>query len=146
MKAGHAAEIAARAHVGEKYGELAYIEHVIDVVDRVNRDPLADDDAKVVAWLHDVLENTKMTVHDLKAQGLTKRQQEALCAITRGTDGDLLRLYPPGFMNSLAALVKYHDLRSNLAQPGKPHLVDRYSDALPEVAIGRLGARDRSSR
>lgn len=56
----HLAEkIAGEAHQGQyrRGGVVSYIEHPKAVVDRVGADP----EARVVAWLHDVLEDTEVT-------------------------------------------------------------------------------------
>lgn len=75
-----AREIAERAHAGQvdKLGE-PYLEHVRRVAAFVAGDPLAE----VVAWLHDVLEDTELTAADLRAAGMEEQVIAAGVAITR---------------------------------------------------------------
>lgn len=69
-----AARLAANAHNGQtrKWGHIndPYILHPMRVAGRVAIYPLATEDMVAAAWLHDVLESTKITEQDLIAAGL----------------------------------------------------------------------------
>ena len=69
-----AARLAADAHNGQtrKWGRIndPYILHPMRVAGRVAIYPLATEDMVAAAWLHDILEDTKMTEQDLIAAGL----------------------------------------------------------------------------
>ena len=101
--------IATQAHAGatDKAGR-PYIEHPERVAAR-----LTEPDAQVVALLHDVIEDTELTAHDLRAAGATELQVEALEALTHADDVSdedywrALRQVP------LARLVKVADLADN---------------------------------
>jgi hypothetical protein len=78
-----AIEIATAAHQGQldKSG-APYIEHPLAVMAKVD-----GEDEQIVAVLHDVLEDTTVTVDDLRAEGATDRQVAGLLAVTR-RDGE----------------------------------------------------------
>lgn len=105
-----ALRIAADAHFGQhdKAG-LPYILHVCRVVDRVR-----GESGKVVAALHDVLEDSDLTVEDLAAEGYRAGVLDAIVTITRRageTYADYIRRVKA---DPLATLVKLADLRENL--------------------------------
>jgi hypothetical protein len=74
-----ARDLAEKAHDGQydKQGQ-PYIEHVLRVMRSVQ-----GDDARVVALLHDILEDTRTDTHDLRSAGCTEKQIEALLLLTR---------------------------------------------------------------
>lgn len=104
-----ARRVASEAHDGQtdKAGR-AYVRHPIRVAARLD-----DPDAQVVAYLHDVLEDTRVSVDDLRGAGVTERQLEAVIAIT----------HPPGLDDEtywrsvravpLARIVKIADIADN---------------------------------
>lgn len=115
MNANEAYALAQRAHFGQLYGGRPYFDaHVREVARRV-LEASVDEDAVVVAWLHDVIEDTPYMLHHLASHGLTVDQQRALRAITRELGED----YPDYLVrvkaNPIAALVKRCDLEANLA-------------------------------
>lgn len=62
MQALQAAEaIAEQAHGDQKYGELPYIKHLGDVVAVLMRFGVKDQDMLCAGWLHDSLEDTKLS-------------------------------------------------------------------------------------
>ena len=78
-----AIEIATAAHEGQlDKGGRPYIEHPLAVMANVD-----GEDEQIVAVLHDVLEDTTVTVDDLRAEGATDRQVAGLLAVTR-RDGE----------------------------------------------------------
>src|SRR5689334_15020790 len=82
-----AVEIATRAHAGQfdQTGTTPYIQHPLAVARRVQ-----DQDARIVAVLHDVLEDTQVTLDDLRAAGATEAQLRALIAVNRRPDESYL--------------------------------------------------------
>ena len=123
----HAAAIARRAHAGQKYGGSPYLRHIDDVVERVVDDPKGCIDAVVVAYLHDVVEDTSTSIDDLQAKGLTKEQQAALVAITRNPGEDYSTYITERVCsNPLAALVKWHDMASNIEHSPPVETLHRY--------------------
>ena len=69
-----ALHIAKKAHVGQidKAG-CEYINHPIHVADSLNTE-----EEKIVAYLHDVLEDTSMTIEDLANEGFRKQSSRQL--------------------------------------------------------------------
>lgn len=110
-----AATLAKIAHAGMKYGEDDYFErHVMDVVNRVSDAEHATFGHLTVAYLHDVVEDTSVTLPDLLALGFSEEVVAAVAAISRMDGEEYLSEYIPRVMkNEMAAFVKYHDLRSN---------------------------------
>lgn len=120
-----ATEIARAAHAGQqdKQGQ-EYILHPLRVRDAVN-----SDDAKIVAILHDVVEDTAVTVEELRAMGLTETQEAALFGVTRLITNDngvyrketykqfIQRVADmPGQAGVIAREVKLADLADNLGR------------------------------
>lgn len=140
MKPTEAMAIAERAHEDQRYGDGPYFDHVKDVVWRVSQDPRSTPDALVVAWLHDVVEDTAITMDDLiGTHGLTGAAREAVKAITREPEEDYGKYLSRVCKDPLASLVKLHDLTSNLAAGARPALTERYTRALPFVHDALLG-------
>lgn len=73
-----AVEIAAKAHAGvrDKQGQ-PYLLHPLRVMLSVE-----DGDARIVAVLHDVVEDTDVTVSDLRAEGFSESVLQALALVT----------------------------------------------------------------
>lgn len=122
-----AAAIAKRAHAGQKYGNSPYMRHVEDVVERVIEDPQAVTDTVVVAYLHDVVEDTNTSITDLQTKGLTEEQQTALVAITRRPGEDYGKYITERVCrNLIAARVKWHDMASNIEHAPPLETLHRY--------------------
>ena len=103
-----AREIAQQAHRDQvdKSG-AAYITHPARVAARVAGNPSAE----MVAWLHDVVEDTGVTLDDLAAE-FPAEVLAAVDAITKRADeGD--DYYRRVAANDLALLVKHADLADN---------------------------------
>jgi len=105
-----AVEMAVQAHRGQtdKYGQ-PYILHVLGVAARCR-----SVEEKIVAFLHDVVEDTDHTFDDLRAAGFSERIIEAIDCLTRrkgeSYDAFVERIAP----NPLARAVKLADLEDNM--------------------------------
>lgn len=102
-------QIAKNAHKGQidKAG-VAYIKHPETVASFVTTD-----EEKIVAYLHDVIEDTNVTLKELKTYGFSEAILEAIDIITkkkRQTYQNYLKLVKT---NELARIVKLADLRHN---------------------------------
>jgi len=137
MNPNTASMFAGRAHHGQAYGAKPYLEHVADVAGRVMADRRATDDAIVVAWLHDVLEDTSARKVDLQAAGITPRQLKALLHLTKHKGEEYMAYIARIVEDDIAVLVKWHDLQSNLAAKPGPELRYRYECALERLAPHR---------
>lgn len=105
--------VARSAHEGQtdKVGEPYFDVHVADVAYRVARfGPVVE----TVAWLHDVPEDTEVTLDDLREAGFPDEVCDAVDAITR-RHGELSDAYYARVRaNKPAQLVKlYGDIPSN---------------------------------
>jgi hypothetical protein len=104
-----AIEIAAQAHAGmkDKQGE-PYILHPIRVMLGVDAG-----DAQIVAVLHDVIEDTDVTLEDIRAEGFSDAVLEALDLVTHRKDRPYSEYVIGCKRNVLARQVKLSDLREN---------------------------------
>lgn len=140
-----AREIATRAHQGQtdKAG-APYITHPARVAARVAGDPKAE----MVAWLHDVVEDTSVTLDDL-ARDFPADVVSAVDAITRRPDEDPGAYYRRVAADPLALKVKYADLDDNSAPDRlalldpetRDRLLEKYAHAREALARGPLPGR-----
>lgn len=104
------------AHRGQKYGDSRYFEtHVEDVVARCESNKHCTYGHITLAYLHDVVEDTEVTLEDLRTLGLFNVMIEAVDAITKRKSEDYAAYLTRVLENSWATFVKYHDLLSNIA-------------------------------
>lgn len=104
-----ARSIATRAHAGQvdKAGK-PYIGHPERVASQVEGDA-----AKATAWLHDVVEDTPLTLADLKAEGVSGEVIEAVSLLTHDSGVPYLEYVRRIKRNPIARAVKLADLRHN---------------------------------
>lgn len=155
-------ELAARnyaiaAHVGQKYNLEPYVEHPARVVSRLAGMGHDDPDLFVVAWLHDVIEDTTYLTLDEIEEEFGKRVRDAVDAISRrkyqggpnampvvkeSEESYLARVRA----NEVARIVKLADMNDNLMMTAAP-------DCTPEKkklwrkylnAIAYLSGEDRA--
>ena len=102
-------EIAKKAHLGQvdKAGE-DYIKHPEKVASFVKTD-----EEKTVAYLHDVIEDTELTLEDLHEYEFSKEVIEAVDIITKKRGEDYQSYLNSVKKNKLARAVKLADLRHN---------------------------------
>ena len=102
-------EIAKKAHLGQidKDGE-DYIKHPEKVASFVN-----SDEEKAVAYLHDVIEDTELTLEDLCEYGFSEEVLKAVDVITKKKGQDYQSYLNLVKTNELARVVKLADLRHN---------------------------------
>lgn len=148
MNASMAATIATWAHKGQLYGSVPYIDHCADVARRVTMDPRGSVNEIVVAWIHDIIEDTTGTRQilaweKLRDAGLNDVQRDAMNALTRREGEDYSQYVARLALNPTAALVKLHDLESNLAHNPPERLERRYTIARQVMlqAVARHEAR-----
>ena len=102
-------EIAKRAYLGQvdKAGK-DYIKHPQKVASFVK-----SDEEKAVAYLHDVIEDTELTLEDLHEYEFSKEVIEAVDIITKKKGEDYQSYLNSVKKNKLARAVKLADLRHN---------------------------------
>lgn len=110
--------VATRAHAGQtdKVGR-PYIEHPAAVAAR-----LSTPDEQVVGWLHDVVEDTDMTLADLRAAGFSSVQVMAVDAMTKRRGESLSDSMVRVMRDPIAPRVKRADVSHN-ADPARLALV-----------------------
>lgn len=123
-----ALRVAAIAHSGQTYGVEPYFErHVLDVVARVQFET-DDEIAHTVAALHDIVEDTPLTLDNLAFFGV--RVQRAVDALTR-RPGETYHAYIDRVVcDDVALLVKRADLLANLNADTPPRIAQRNRAAL----------------
>ncbi|WP_198668937.1 hypothetical protein [Homoserinimonas sp. OAct 916] len=106
---GEAIEIARDAHAGQvdRLG-VPYIKHPLEVMRRVSTE-----EQKIVAILHDVVEDSPVTVADLTALGFSARVTAAVAAITKIPGEPLETSMARVAADPLATVVKMADLSHN---------------------------------
>lgn len=130
-----AEHVARQAHAGQREEATGepYTTHLERVVSMVE-----GDEAKAVAWLHDVLEDTPRTIFDLQAAGVSEPVLQAVLLLTRGSETyaeyiETLRVT----RNPLALAVKIADLQDHLREATADWLNDsrrrRYERALDRL-------------
>jgi (p)ppGpp synthase/HD superfamily hydrolase len=129
-----AIQIARRAHEGQldKSGR-PYIGHPLRVMGRVSGDP-----TRMVAVLHDVVEDTAVTVDDLARAGVPDEVLRAVDAISKRPGEPQDTYLARVAANPMALTVKRADIADNaspermsrLDQPTQARLTDKYANAL----------------
>ena len=111
MDLERAIQIAVTAHAGVKdRGGKAYILHPLNVMMRVDTE-----EEKIVAVLHDVVEDTDWTFEALREEGFSEIIIEALETVTKQfEDEDYEKFILRSQWNETGRKVKTADLRENL--------------------------------
>ena len=106
-----AIEIAARAHAGAvDRQQQPYILHPVRVMMGVD-----DPEARIVAILHDVIEDSETTLDDIRREGFSDAVLTALELVTRNEGTSFADYVVRCKSNALATLVKLADLKDNAA-------------------------------
>lgn len=121
-------QIARDAHKGQfrRDGTTPYINHVQAVVEALD----GDYEAMCVAWLHDVLEDSELTINDLQIRGVPGQITDSVWWITKRED-DLYEHYLAKVKsNALSRKVKIHDMLCNLSDKPSRSQVIKYANGL----------------
>ena len=97
-----------------------YILHPLHVMENVN-----SKEGKIVAILHDIIEDTYITENYLLKIGLSKRIVDAVVALTRSEDIDYQEYIKNLSSNPLAKEVKLADLEHNMDLKRLPTLEEK---------------------
>ena len=97
-----------------------YILHPLHVMENVN-----NQEGKIVAILHDIIEDTDITENYLLKIGLSKRIVDAVVALTRSEDMDYQEYIKNLSSNPLAKEVKLADLEHNMDLKRLPTLEEK---------------------
>jgi len=106
-----ALEIATEAHKGQMRwdGVTPYISHPIAVAEGVETD-----EEKAVALLHDVVEDTPVTLKDLMNMGMSDNIVNAVAILSKRKDEEYLTYLNRVATSRLAMIVKISDITHNL--------------------------------
>ncbi len=125
-----AIEIAARAHAGQvdKAG-APYILHPLRVMLRVTTVH-----ERMAAVLHDVVEDTDVTMDDLRAEGFPRKVLAAVAALTKRQGESRLEAARRASRNPIARAVKLADVSDNMDLSRMPRPTRRDRARLREYA------------
>lgn len=138
-----AENIARTAHAGQQdLTGAPYIDHPARVAATFKEHP----EAEATAWLHDVIEDTEVTLADLAAQNIPERVIEAVDILTKKSGYDTDEYLAAVKAHPIAALVKRADIRHNMAPSRLKHLdartqarlMGKYAKYLAVLADGEL--------
>ena len=137
--------LAAKAHTGQvEKGCAPYILHPIRVMLACEGEK-----EKIVALLHDTLEDTALTAADLRRAGFPEEIVQAVCCLTRGQKEDYMDYIARICENALAARVKYADLQDNLDISRIPNPTEKdfarirkYEQAMKRITRSIKGGRE----
>jgi len=102
--------LALKAHAGQKdKADQPYILHPLRVMVQME-----DSRAKIVALLHDVLEDSEMTLNELSQAGFEDEILQAIDCLTKRDGEDYFAYLERVAQNKLARQVKIADLKDNL--------------------------------
>lgn len=121
-------EISRAAHAGQfrKDGKTPYFNHVEQVVAGVS-----DPDAKLVALLHDTVEDNRLSFDDLKKAGIPDHIIDGVRAMTKPKGMNYHDYVRNVVMkNPLARMVKLADIKANLADQPSDWQLAKYAKAL----------------
>ncbi|MCR5701076.1 MAG: GTP pyrophosphokinase [Lachnospiraceae bacterium] len=112
-----AIEIAVEAHRGQidKAGKI-YILHPIRVMLRGKNET-----EQIVGILHDVVEDTPVTLDMLRKEGFSDEILDAVACITKNEGEDYGKFIDRVLTNPLATQVKLYDLEDNMNRDRIPH-------------------------
>ncbi len=124
-------EIATKAHAGQfrRGGQVQYIEHPRAVVSRVGD----DQEAQIVAWLHDVLEDTEETAQSLEEAGIPIHLITAVDLLTKTREVKYDNYLDRIAACPLAKKVKIADMLSNLSDNPTKKQILKYSKGLQRL-------------
>lgn len=128
-----AEEIAREAHKGQyrRDGKTSYIVHIERIVKQVNIYAFKNgwghtENAVVVAWLHDVVEDTNITIANLLEKGIPFNLVVAIEALTRRPKENYLDYILKVKRNDIAKEIKLWDIDDNLNDNPTPSQKQKY--------------------
>lgn len=113
-------------------GITPYHTHPIGVADK-----LTEEDEKVTALLHDILEDTPCTTFVLKKHGIPEHIVDAVIAMTKVKFEPYDDYINNILNNSLATRVKIADIRYNLSDDPSEKQIAKYNKTLPKLLTAK---------
>jgi (p)ppGpp synthase/HD superfamily hydrolase len=118
-------EIAYAAHEGQTRNDgTPYIKHPFRVADNV------EDRLKPIAYLHDVVEDTRVTLEDLKKEGFPYYIIDAVDLLTHRKGESNVAYWTKIKTNPDALTVKLMDIRDNMNSNPSEYAKKKYEKAL----------------
>jgi (p)ppGpp synthase/HD superfamily hydrolase len=103
--------VATKAHRGQTdRGGVDYINHPTVIADKVKHE---GENYEIVAWLHDVIEDSEFTMDDIKAFGFNKDVTDAVAILTRNSSMNYDEYLQVIRANKIALKVKIADITHN---------------------------------
>lgn len=133
-----AIQIAERQHAGQvDKADRPYIEHPKRVMNAMSNDA-----ERIVAVLHDAIEDTNLTLSELAAEGFPDYVLKALDSVTRRDEEAYDDFIARAAMNPIGRRVKYADLQDNadLSRIASPTGADFARTAKYHRAMAQLDA------
>jgi (p)ppGpp synthase/HD superfamily hydrolase len=133
--------LAVEAHRGQlEYDGSPYVLHPLRVMVRLGLE--APEAARIVAVLHDVVEDTPVTLDDLRRRGFSEEVLTALDLVTRRDDETYEQFIERLLPNEIARAVKRADLQDNMEIVRLPAVTPKDVDRLARyrAAWARLAA------
>ncbi len=85
-----------------------YIDHAMRVMDKMDTE-----EEKIAAILHDVLEDTEMSIQDLKQEGFSREVLETVAMLTKRKDMTYFDYIDDILCSDLAAKIKIAEIEDN---------------------------------
>ena len=105
-----AVDVAYEVHDGQKdKGGMPYVMHPLRVAERCSTT-----EEKVVAILHDTIEDGGITPQDLLCDGFSHRIVEAVLSVTKREGEDYEAFVKRAAVNPIGRMVKLHDIEDNM--------------------------------
>lgn len=140
-------DIAREAHKNQfRYdGKTSYVVHLERVVARVKnriKQRAFDDDEEIIisgfgedniiaaAWGHDLLEDTQISLHDLKTAGIHNKITDVIYILTHEKDEDYFHYIDRVDQIFFSRLIKIADILDNLSDTPTKTQVAKYARAL----------------
>ena len=123
-----AEDLARQAHEGQTRRDRStpYIRHVEDVARRSG----SSKEEKTVGWLHDVVEDSFITLEYLRNLGFSEEIVNAVDSVTKREGESYHNYIMRCRKNIIGRQVKFHDMMSNLCDNPTKRQILKYSRAL----------------
>jgi len=130
-----AVELATSAHKGQtRWSGAPYIMHPLAVSGIVSKQFPGDEAARIAAVLHDVVEDTEISLDDLRAAGFSEDIVMAVDAVTKREGEKYCAFVFRAARHSVGRRVKIADIQHNLSDLSKDHgLRKKYEPALESL-------------
>ena len=108
-----AIDVAKEAFSGKKDDNgHPYVDHALRVMDKMDTE-----EEKIVAVLHDVVEESEVSLHELQAMGFSRQVVEAVGILTKRNDMTYFDYIDDIRCSELASKVKIAEIEDNLDMP-----------------------------